>query len=494
MKALSSAFWKLWSDMPSPLPIKQTAPSRSGCTQPNSGKGHETDIRNQEVLNKGALLLKDTIENQNNGFENYETRIEESLFGYPEQQIESVSRNASIFFDLRWFRFLESLDLSQVMGGDVTFHYVVVTCRENGQLAAICPFLICRNPNIYFLYSLDKYFFLNWAEEAARVDPERAGRYRILVWLTRLYRALIQAAGVRTDGWILAVSPLSHRGGIAIDPSTSPEQSREMIHLVVERLKEQGRQETLPVCFFGIEERQTQLRSSLCENGFQELFLVYDHAIPVSNLETMDEYLQRFRSSGRRLLRKEMNAPSDNGIRFESVHDLSLYRSEIAECYERTYNRYGSEHFHHCETFWDKLGRYLYPNAEAVIAFEEDRVLGFSLLLGKKDLWFYRVGRCYDVIAKRAAIYFNLAFYEPLKRALVEPYGQIWLGAGASETKGRRGGISHALYSHVWFPRKRERLLLMPYLDNFSKISRTTQANASCPSSYLHQDQIASDS
>ena len=106
---------------------------------------------------------------------------------------------------------------------------------------------------------------------------------------------------------------------------------------------------------------------------------------------------------------------------------------------------------------------------------------------------FYRVGRCYDAVAKRAAVYFNLAFYEPLKRARVQSYGKIWLGAGASETKGRRGGISHALYSHVWVPRKRERLLLLPYLENFSKISRTTQAKASCPSSYLHQDQIASD-
>ncbi len=479
--------------MTNPLPIKWQVPSRSGSTQPNSGKRQETDIRNHEVLDKGVLLLKDNPKEQNGGFENYETTIEESLFGYPERQIESVSSNASIFFDLRWFRFLESLDLSHVVGGDVTFRYVVVTYRGNGQLAAICPFLVCRNPNIYFLYSMDKYFFLNWAEEASRVDPEGAGRYRILVWLTRLYRALIQAAGVRTDGWILAVSPLSHRGGIAIDPSISSGQSRKITHLVVERLKEQGRQETMPVCFFGIEERQSQLRSSLCEEDFQELFLVYDHAIPVSNLETMDEYLQRFRSSGRRLLRKEMTAPSDNGIRFESVHDLSLYRSEIAECYARTYNRYGSEHFHHCEMFWDKLGRYLYPNAEAVIAFEQDRVLGFSLLLGKKDLWFYRVGRCYDAVSKRAAVYFNLAFYEPLKRARVQSYGKIWLGAGASETKGRRGGISHALYSHVWFPRKRERLLLLPYLENFSKISRTTQSKASCPSSYLHQDQIVSD-
>jgi predicted N-acyltransferase len=393
-----------------------------------------------------------------------------------------VTAGSNVFIDRRWLRMLDALDLAPLLKGEATLRYVVAT--QAGNPVAICPFLVTRSRSIYFFYSLEKFFFTAWQAELLRLDPGRAGWIRWVSRLVAAYRRLARATGASTDGWILAVSPLSHRGDIALVPMPHEEAER-VRQSVLQTLQAVARRQNLPLCFFGVEQEKTALRRSLIARGFEELFLVYDNLLAVPG-NCFSDYLDQFRSDARRLFSREMKQAREAGVRFEVTSSIGSLSGQLERLYHATYSKYGEEHFHHPASFWAALEQYVAPHAEALVAYDGDRPVGFSLLLEKHgELWFYRVGRSYDGVVGEAPVYFNLAFYEPVKRAIARGARRIWLGAGAWEAKRRRGATGYPLYSYLWFPRRWARAVLLPYLKGFTQISREQMAAATQPSAYL---------
>lgn len=412
----------------------------------------------------------------------FTVRVLSSLDSFSDEQLDRVTATASVFFDRRWFRMLDRLDLAPLVRGEIALRYVVAS--RSAEPVALCPFFVTRSRSIYFFYSLEKFFFTSWQAELLRLDPTRAGWIRWVSRVVAAYRALARATGAGTDGWVLAGSPLSHRGDIAVAPMPDADERRAR-DAVIKQLEEIARHENLPLCFFGVQEQQADLRQTLVARGFEELFLVHDNLLEV-RAQTFDDYLGQFRSDARRLFNREMKQARSSGVRFEITSDLDQLSDRLARLYDATYSKYGDEHFHHPASFWAALGRYVSPHAEALVAYSGREPVGFSLLLNKQgELWFYRVGRTYDGPVGEAPVYFNLAFYEPVKRAIELGARRIWLGAGAWEAKRRRGAVGSALYSYLWFPRRWARVVLMPYLKTFTQISREQMSAATQPSTYL---------
>jgi predicted N-acyltransferase len=412
----------------------------------------------------------------------FTARVLNSLSSFADKQLDRVSENASVFHSRGWFRMLDAIDLEPLLRGKMVLRYVVV-CRGS-ELVAICPFLVTRSESIYFFYSLKKFFFTSWQAELLRMNPEKASFVRWIGGVVAAYLAFARATGAGTGGWVLAVSPLSHRGDIALARMTAEEESI-VRDKVVDTLQQVAADENLPLCFFGIQQEKEELRNALLRQNFAELFLVHDNLLELQ-VTSFAEYLDMFRSDARRLFNREIKQAREADIRFEIVRDLEEVSGCLERLYDATYSKYGEEHFHHPASFWSALGRYVAPHAEAVVAYRGSEPVGFSALLHKnEDLYFWRVGRSYEREVGEAPVYFNLAFYEPVKRAIELGAKRIWLGSGAWEAKRRRGAIGHALYSYIWFPRRWARWVLMPYLETFTRISQQQMAEATHPSAYL---------
>src|SRR5262245_16056105 len=412
----------------------------------------------------------------------FTTQVVNSLSPFSDEQLDRVTATASVFFSRGWFRMLDTIDLDPLVRGKISLRYIVV--RRGTELVAICPFIVTRSNTIYFFYSLRKFFFTSWQAELVRLNPEKASFVRWIQGVVAAYLGFARATGAGTDGWVLAVSPLSHRGDIAIARDAADEESiiRER---VIGTLQQVAADENLPLCFFGVQQEKTALRSTLLKQEFSELFLVHDNLLELP-VHDFTEYLDMFRSDARRLFNREIKQASEAGVRFEIIRDLDEVSDSLERLYDATYTKYGEEHFHHPASFWSELGRHVAPHAEALVAYCGAEPVGFSALLHKDDdLYFWRVGRTYDGKAGDAPIYFNLAFYEPVKRALELGAKRIWLGSGAWEAKRRRGAVGHALYSYIWFPRRWARWVLMPYLETFTRISEQQMAEATQPSAYL---------
>ena len=101
-----------------------------------------------------------------------------------------------------------------------------------------------------------------------RLDPTRAGWIQWVSRIVAAYRSFSRATGANTDGWVLATSPLSHRGDIALAP-LSPEDEQWVRDAILDALQEVAKEENLPLCFFGVQEDKTGLRDALAQRQFE---------------------------------------------------------------------------------------------------------------------------------------------------------------------------------------------------------------------------------
>lgn len=398
--------------------------------------------------------------------------IVSSLSHLSDEVLDRVTSAASVWLDRRWFRILDSLDLPHLLKGEASFHYVVV--RHGAEPVAICPFIVTRSQSIYFHYSLEKFFFVSWRDELLRMNPESARWARPLFAMVSAYRHFARMMGTGVEGWVLVVSPLTYRGGIAHATGTE-EEAAQIRALTLSALQEVSRSERVPLCFYGVEGADSSLRQNLMSEGFEELFLYFDNYIDIT-FQDFDGYLAQFKSEPRRRFKQEMRQPEKLGYRFEVLTDFEHLSAEFERFYESTYSKYGEEHFRHPPPFWTELSRKGAPVMEAIVAYRGDEPKGFVTLLKKGSLlWAYRAGRT-DEGEKENPVYFNLVFYEPLRRAMELGTSRFWVSPGAWDTKRRRGARGHPIYSYIWFPRRISRALLAPYLSFFTRASYSQMA------------------
>jgi predicted N-acyltransferase len=393
----------------------------------------------------------------------------DSLAHLSDAALDAVTANASIFFDRRWFRMLDALDLGPLLGAEADFRYVVVS--RGGEPIGLCPFLVARGSSIYWYYSLEKLYFTGWQTQLLTLDPRRSRQVSILSRLVQGYRAFARATGVRTGGWVLAISPLSYAADIVLAPMPA-EEARRTRAAVIAALRRVADDEDLPLCFFGVREDQADLRAALA-GGDGDAFLVsYDHLLPVSP-GGFEDYLTQFSGPRRRSIKYEIKRAQHEGLEFEVIQEFGEMSDLLARLYDNTASKYGNERLHKPAVFWSALHHHLGAHARALVVSRKGEPIGFIMLLDKQDnTWAYHIGRVYDQEVRSAAVYFNLCFYEPLRHALPPGTKRYWLGFGLGRSKRSRGAQPRAVYNYFWFPRRWDRAVLVPYLWEYGRMSR----------------------
>src|SRR3990172_5229366 len=187
----------------------------------------------------------------------YSVEVRESLAAFDVDPLDRVTADSGVFFDRRWFRMLDAIDLDPLVRGAVRLRYVVVRCGT--EPVDVCPFLVTRSPSIYFFYSLKKFFSTAWQAELLRLDPGRASFVRWASGIVAGYLAFARATGAGAEG-----------GGV---------EGKGVGGVVGDARGGVARDQNLPLCFFGVQEEKTALRETLIEQGFEELFLVYDNLL-----------------------------------------------------------------------------------------------------------------------------------------------------------------------------------------------------------------------
>ena len=399
------------------------------------------------------------------------TTIVSTLRSISDEDLEEITADGQVFASAEWYRLLDRLDPTALIGGQVDLRFAVVTADDVP--IAIAPILRASGDGVYFVYSLRRYFFEHWIEEAVRMEPDRHEHFSRLMTGVSAYRRLLEWSGAKLGECLIVTNPLSYRGSIPVAPSAPVERS-EVYARLVHALQRHARRQRLPLWFLCVPQVDNRLARALEEGGCQPVFQFHDNRIHVEPYRSFDEYLASFRRTTRRAFVRDMRRTEEAGVEFRIVEDFRRHADRFAELYAQTYDRYGKSYFRHPPAFWSHLNDSLGSNAEAIVAEHEGRLIGFGILLKsprRGELWTYRIGRGYDAALDRVPYYFGLSFYAPIQRAIELGYRRVWLGPASYEAKSVRGAKQSPLYSYFWFPRRWDRWFLMPYLRLFGRVA-----------------------
>jgi predicted N-acyltransferase len=363
---------------------------------------------------------------------------------------------------------VEELDLSSIVGGTVDLQFVIV--EDQGTPVAITPLTSARGANVVATYNFRRYYFKYFFQEDVQ---ERTPQLERTAKFVAAYQRVLDWLRCSLDGSFSVSSPLSYRTQVAIAGESG--RSAEQIHrTLVSALQRRARELGKPVCYFAVGDDEQVLSRCLAEAGFLRVFATYDNRIDLSKFHTFDDYLQTFKPKSRWTLRKERKKLAASSIKIETVSDVAPHAEALSRFYAATYAKHSPSYLNHSPDFWIQLSRHLGDRAELLLASDNGQPIGFSLLLKchkQQEQWLYRIGRDYGY-SESAPFYFDLAFYQPLERAIQAGYKQYWLGPGGYDAKHRRGAQQVPFYSWFWFPKKRDRWLLSDYLKRFGEAVR----------------------
>ena len=400
------------------------------------------------------------------------TELVPTLAAIPDEVLAEITADGHTFAGAAWYRMLESLQLPTLLGGQPRLWFAVVCADETP--VCVCPILRASGQGIYFVYSLRRYFFEHWIEEAVRLNPDRQEQLARMFGFVSVYRKLLEASGSRLDDALIVTNPLSYRGEIPVAPS-SPVPRSEVYRALLRELQRVARKSNLPLWFLGVQGQGSRLARALKAGGCRESFLFYDNRLDLGACTELDDYLHSFRRTTRRALLRDIQRSDSAGVEYRVCEDLGPYAEELTRLYDRTYSKYGESFFRHPPLFWSVLQQHLGKNAEAILASRGGELIGFTVLLKsprRGEMWTYRIGRSDASELANVPFYFGLSFYEPIRRAIALGCRRLWLGPASYEAKSVRGAEQVSLYNYFWFPRRPDRWLLGPYLELFGQVSR----------------------
>lgn len=185
-----------------------------------------------------------------------------------------------------------------------------------------------------------------------------------------------------------------------------------------------------------------------------------------------DEYLQSLKPKFRHNVRREIRDFVDNGVVVEETTDfkqLSNTLSDLSLKLSRKYNKWSQRtepYFYEC------LSDYAKANTIAFIARKNSVVIGFSLFIRKDDMMdCFMGGFDYSNQEKSDFLYFNLAYYFPIKWAIKEGIKKIYYRWGSEHAKYKRGCQPERIYTFV----KCQNRVVNSQIGNYLKIKNRTK-------------------
>lgn len=155
--------------------------------------------------------------------------------------------------------------------------------------------------------------------------------------------------------------------------------------------------------------------------------------------ESFDAFLARFRSKDRVKIRREIRRMQEQGVTIEarSGDDIEAADWEAMHgFFQRTCLLFGTGSDYLKPGTWAHLFDHWRERIVLFLAFREGERIGGSLCVHKDGSLY---GRYWGSVAQLNALYFNLAYYAPIRLAIERGWRRFFAGFGNTKTKYDRG-------------------------------------------------------
>ncbi|WP_176985088.1 GNAT family N-acetyltransferase [Asanoa ishikariensis] len=170
-----------------------------------------------------------------------------------------------------------------------------------------------------------------------------------------------------------------------------------------------------------------------------------DKAVLPVTWRSFEEYVSWLPARRRTPVRRERSRFRDSGVEVRE-RPMSEVAGELAPLLAATERRYGhAADPRQIEFHYTLLAMDLADDFVALVAYLADRPVACSLLLACGDRWISKAWGCDYAAAGNQFLYFNLLFYEPVRRAIERDIAVLDYGTGGLETKTQRGCVREPL-------------------------------------------------
>jgi predicted N-acyltransferase len=167
------------------------------------------------------------------------------------------------------------------------------------------------------------------------------------------------------------------------------------------------------------------------------------------------DHLKKEHSSTEKSVRMQVNRGRRDGVVIEELDDPSEYETDIHRILTEHYYRKNQSHLRIDPKFITRLKKSLEDRALIYVARKGDQVIGASVYLRNDTTLHWKLfGIAEDHIRSRNAVYFNLAFHQPIEQACTAGYERIVMGTVPYRVKISRGARLLPASNWIWQPNR----------------------------------------
>jgi predicted N-acyltransferase len=282
--------------------------------------------------------------------------------------------------------------------------------------------------------------------------------------LTKILRKVLNRLGFALTPPLICYSPCSFHTSVLLEKSCN---ERIILGLISKKIDDICKKERILFSsFLYVSEFDESLIKNLQNFGYFNIHLTHTMYLDIK-WSNFDDYLASLEYKARKNIRREIKKNRRSGIVIEQTSDFYSLSSILSDLYSNLYFKYMGKRSPLHPLFFEKLCKYAENKARVFIAVKNDKIVGFSLCLGHKNILdVYIAGFDYNNESKTDFTYFNVAYYAPIKAAIEEGIKKIHFRSSAESVKLKRGCKLEKIYTFV----KCHSRLLTPVFNLYIKI------------------------
>jgi predicted N-acyltransferase len=242
------------------------------------------------------------------------------------------------------------------------------------------------------------------------------------------------------------------------------EERRHVLDRLLDAIEAEAERLGAGVSFAPVPEQERELLSALRGRGYN-----CTDSSPLAHLDirwrSFEEYLRFLATISRnskRTVSEQIKGLRRSGIRIERIVDVSRHSARLHELMNAHCLRYNGISFPFTAAFFSHLKEQLGDDAVIYAAVRDDTLLGACIMIRRRRVGSVRMIGVDRAAAGNSFIYFNIAYYAPIRDAIEWGIERLYFGTTMYEIKLRRGCRMARMFTLHRFSSRYQNLVSKP--------------------------------
>jgi len=224
-------------------------------------------------------------------------------------------------------------------------------------------------------------------------------------------------------------------------PGLKEDQINLLQNEILDEIENIAAKNKVSACFLNVTDDEVHLIKSLTQRGYYKSMDLPSNFIDIkwSSFEEYLKYLSEKYFNITKTIKYELRKNRKSGVVIEELENTDDHEERLLELLKSNHFKYNTTKFPFKQNYFRKLKENFSNNAIIYSAVKDGIIIGVLIELRKGKEAFFSSTAVDHERSQNDFTFFNLGYYEPLKRAMQCKISRIYFGRGLYNTKIRRG-------------------------------------------------------